>query len=309
MTLVSHTDPARRGVRRRCALRSAATYAIAVLVLTLPAMALRVVSDETGRKVTLPDHVHRIICLTPSITDTVFSIGAGSDVVGITDYTLYPPEARQKPSIGEVLRPSLEHIAALHPELVIGVASLNDTETIQGVERMGIPVFLVNQTGLEGLYSSIASIGRALGREAQASALIEGLRVRESKLRSESQGGNRPSVFLAISIDPCITAGRRAFITELLAVAGAHPVTDDLAQEWVNVNIEAIIPRKPQFILLLKDSPFGLQEMRQHAGWRSLEAVRLGHVLRIDDRLQYPSPVAFDALDDFARQLRSATGH
>ncbi len=93
-----------------------------MLALTLPAAALRVVSDETGRKVTLPDHVHRIICLTPSITDTVFAIGAGADVVGITDYTLYPPEARQKPSIGAVLRPSLERIAALHPDLVIGIA-------------------------------------------------------------------------------------------------------------------------------------------------------------------------------------------
>jgi iron complex transport system substrate-binding protein len=74
------------------------------------------------------------------------------------------------------------------------------------------------------------------------------------------------------------------------------------------VNIEAIIPRKPEFVLLLRDSPFGLEQMREHAGWKSLEAVRMGRVLRIDDRLQYPSPVAFDALEDFARQLRSAAG-
>lgn len=306
MKPVSHTDHARRCVRRKCALGSAIAYAIAVLVLSLPVMAMRVVSDDSGRKVTLPDHVHRIICLTPSITDTVFSIGAGADVVGITDYTLYPPEARQKPIIGGILRPSLERIAALHPELVIAIPSLNDTETIQGVERMGIPVFQVNQTGLEGLYNSIASIGRALGREAEATALVARLKIRERRLRAEAQAGTRPTVFFAISIDPCITAGRRAFITELLSVAGARSVTDDIAQEWINVSIEAIIPRKPQFILLLKDSPFGLQEMRQHAGWRSLDAVRMGRVLRVDDRLQYPSPVAFDALEDFARQLRSA---
>ena len=72
------------------------------------------------------------------------------------------------------------------------------------------------------------------------------------------------------------------------------------------MNIEAILPRKPAFILVLRDAPFGLQEMRERAGWRSLEAVRLGRVLRIDERLQYPSPVAFDALEAFARQLRSA---
>jgi ABC-type Fe3+-hydroxamate transport system substrate-binding protein len=290
--------------RRREGLR-AASCAVLVLVFALPAFAARVVTDDTGHRVTLPDHVHRIVCLAPSITDTVYAIGAGADVAGITDYTRYPPEARQKPSIGEVLRPSLERIAVLHPDLVIGIASFNDAETIRGIERMGIPVFLVNPSGLAGLYASIASIGRALGRETDAAAQVARLRERERRVRSQA-AAKRPSVFLAISLDPCITAGGGAFITELLSAAGADSVTADLAQEWINVNIEAVIPRKPEFILLLQDSPFGLKEMRERAGWRSLEAVRLGRVLRIDDRLQYPSPVAFDALEDFARQLRSA---
>jgi iron complex transport system substrate-binding protein len=290
----------------RGALRGAAVSGVLVLALALPATALRVVTDDAGRRVTLPDQVHRIVCLAPSITDTVYAIGAGSEVAGITDYTLYPPEARQKPSIGGVLRPSLERIAVLHPDLAIGIAPFNDAETIRGIERMGIPVFLVNPSGLEGLYRSIAGIGRALGRQTDATALVARLRERERRVRSQAPAANRPSVFLAISLDPCITAGRRAFITELLSAAGARSVTDDIEQEWINVNIEAMIPRKPQFILLLQDSPFGLKQMRERPGWRSLEAVRMGRVLRIDDRLQYPSPVAFDALEEFARQLRSA---
>jgi iron complex transport system substrate-binding protein len=288
-------------------MRGAAFCAVFVLSLALPALALRVVADDAGRKVTLPDGVHRIVCLTPSVTDTVYAVGAGADVVGITDYTLYPPEARQKPSIGGVLRPSLERIAVLHPDLAIGIATFNDAETIRGIKRMGIPVFLVNASGLPGLYDSIAAIGRALGRQTEAAALVVRLRLREQAVRAQAAAAaQRPSVFLAISLDPCITAGRRAFITEMLSAAGARPVTGDLEQEWINLNIEAIVPRKPTFILVLQDAPFGLQEMKERAGWRSLEAVRMGRVLRIDERLQYPSPVAFDALEAFARQLRSA---
>ena len=292
--------------RRQRAMRSAGACALLVLLLSLQAAASRVVIDEMGRKVVLPDQIHRIVCLSPSVTDTVFALGAGPDVVGITNYTLYPPEARQKPSIGDILRPSLERIAVLHPDIVIGIAPLNEAETIHGIERMGIPVFLVNAIGLEGLYNSIANIGKAVRRETEATALIARLRSRERRVRSQVPVGARPSVFFALSIDPCITAGHRAFITELLTAAGARSVTEDLAQEWINVNIEAIIPRKPDFILLLKDSPFGLNQMREHPGWKALEAVRMGRVIRIDDRLQYPSPVAFDALEDFARQLRSA---
>ncbi len=91
----------------------------------------------------------------------------------------------------------------------------------------------------------------------------------------------------------------------MLAVAGARPITHDLTQDWLRVSLEAMISRKPDYVLVLRDSPFGLNEMQQRAGWNSLDAVRLGHVLRVDDRLQFPSPVAFDALEDFARQLRA----
>lgn len=298
-------EPLRAWRRRFGERRSAVLGVLFVLALALPAFASRMLTDEAGRNVSLPDHVHRIVCLTPSVTDTVYAIGAGADIVGITDYTQYPPEARQKPSIGGVLRPSLERIAVLHPDLAIGIASFNDAESIRGIERIGIPVFLVNPSGLAGLYNSIAAIGRALGRQSDAAALLVRLRAREQAVRAQA-AASHPSVFLAISLDPCITAGRRAFITELLSAAGARSVTDDLQQEWINVNIEAILPRKPAFILVLRDAPFGVKQMQERAGWRSLEAVRMGRVLRIDERLQYPSPVAFDALEAFARQLRSA---
>jgi iron complex transport system substrate-binding protein len=285
---------------------SHAIWLTILLLCALPSSALRIVVDETGQKVQLADHVRRIVCLTPSVTDTVYAIGGGNEIVGVTNYSIYPPQARQKPSIGEMLRPSLERIAVLHPDVVIGVATLNDAETVRGLQRMGIPVFLVNASGIDGLYSSIASIGRAMGREHEATALVAQLRQRESRVRAQAQSGNHPSFFFAISIDPCITAGRGAFLTELLTAAGARSVTDDIAQEWIHMNVEAIIPRKPRYVLLLQDSPFGLNEMRQHPGWKSLDAVRMGRVIRIDDRLQYPSPVAFDALEEFAQQLHSA---
>ena len=275
---------------------------------------VRVVADETGRSLRLPEHPRRIVCLAPSITDTVYAIGAGADVAAISDFTLYPPEARKKPSIGGVLRPSLERIAMLHPDMAIGIAQFNDADSIRGIERLGVPVFLVSPQGVAGLYRSIESIGRALGRQDEASALVGRLRRRERRVREQAasiapQGKTRPTVFLAISINPCITAGRGAFITELLEAAGARSVTADVPQEWVHLSIEAVVARKPQYVLLLKDAPFGLRQMRERAGWRSLDAVRAGRVLRVDDRMQYPSPVAFDALEEFARQFRQAQGH
>jgi iron complex transport system substrate-binding protein len=289
------------------ALKKACACTALLLLFSLSAAANRMVRDDLGRTVSVPDHVHRVICLTPSITDTVYAIGGGGDIAGITDYTHYPPQAaRQKPSIGDLLNPSLEKIASLHPDLVIAVATLNSPETVQGIERIGIPVFLVSDRGLAGLYRSISSIGLAMGREREAALLVGQLRARERRVRSlAAQNGRGPSVFLVLSLDPCITAGQAAFISELISVAGARPITRDLAQDWLRVSLEAMIARKPDYVLVLRDSPFGLREMQQRAGWNSLDAVRQGHVLRVDDRLQFPSPVAFDALEDFARQIRA----
>jgi len=280
---------------------------IALIALTCPAWCVRTIHDETGKTVVVPDHVRRAISLAPSITDTIYSLGAQSQLAAITDYTQYPPEAaKEKPSIGDILKPSLEKIATLHPDLVFAIATFNSPDTIRGVERLGIPVFLLQGRGLAGVYTSVTSIGQALGREKEASALVAQLRLREQRVRDTAAHGHHPSVFLALQLDPCITAGKGAFITELIGIAGARSVTADLPQDWLRVSLEAILPRKPEYILLLKSAPFGIDEMRARAGWNTLQAVKLGRVLHADDRLQIPAPVAFDGLEDLARQVQAA---
>jgi ABC-type Fe3+-hydroxamate transport system substrate-binding protein len=277
-----------------------------LLALTSCAWAVRWERDDAGRSVAVPDHVHRLVCLSPSLTDTVYALGAASDLVGITDYTDYPPEAsREKPSVGAVVNPSLERIVALHPDLVLALPDFNGAETIEGLQRLGIPVFLLNTGDLAHIYQTVAIIGRIMARERESQALIAGLHSREKKIRAQSTSKSRPSVLLVLSIDPLITAGRNAFITEMISAAGARSVTADLWPDWLQVNVEAILPRKPDYILLMKGGPVRLQEMQQRAGWSSLEAVRQGRIIVIDDRIQVPGPVAFDGLEDLARQIHA----
>jgi iron complex transport system substrate-binding protein len=283
-------------------------FTIVALCLALASMALasRVVQDETGRSVTLPDKVNRIVCLTPSVTDTVYALGASDEIVGITDFTMYPQQAaHEKKSVGDILKPSLERIFALHPDVVIAVSTLNSPETFKGLERIGIAYFLVHGRGLAGVYSSIESIGRAIGREREAAALMQKLKSREQAVRASANKHKPVTVFLVVQLDPCITAGKGAFITELIEAAGAKSVTDDLAQDWQRVSLEAIIPRHPAYIMLMKSAPIELKDMQGRVGWKSMEAVQRGRILRADDRLQSPSPAAFDGMEDLARQLEA----
>src|ERR1700716_2250199 len=82
--------------------------------------ASRALTDEVGSKVVVPDRPHRVICLMPTVTDPVFALGAGDDVVGISDKTKFPAAALTKPSVGDLIKPSIETILSLHPDLVIG---------------------------------------------------------------------------------------------------------------------------------------------------------------------------------------------
>ena len=99
------------------------------LLACAPVLASRELKDELGRSVTLPDNPQRVVCLAPSLTETVYALGLGAIVVGVTDFTDYPPEAQTKPSVGGLTDASLEKIISLHPDLVLSMGTLNREET------------------------------------------------------------------------------------------------------------------------------------------------------------------------------------
>jgi ABC-type Fe3+-hydroxamate transport system substrate-binding protein len=274
--------------------------------LSVSAFASRTVRDELGRDVTVPDRARRLVCLAPSITDTVYALGRGDDIAGVTDYTRYPAEARNKPSVGGVIDPSLEKLVSLKPDLVLAIGELNNQALTRSIEKLGVPVFVVHPHGLHDIYHSIASIGAAIGAERDAAALVARLRAREDAVRRQVAEGSRPSVFFLLWPDPIMTAGRGAFITELIEVAGGTSITADLPNEWSRLSFETVLARQPEYLLLIRGSDLTLESLRRRGGWERLRAVREGKVFYADERLELPSAIAFDALEELAAQIHAA---
>jgi len=273
------------------------------LLNTLPCAASRTVVDETGRKVNVPDHPHRIICLVPSITDDVFALGAADDVIAVSDYVEYPAEAKKKPSVGSISNPSIETILSLHPDLLLGMPHQNQQAALDQFERLGIPIYLVDPHGVAGILHSITSLGQATGRESQAAALNSRLQRRIDAVRARVQGKPVISVFMPVSYDPVITIGKGAFITDIVEIAGGKSITDDMTQEWPHISMEAVIARAPQALLMMRGGKITPDILKTRPGWHSLQAVRTGRVYFVDKRVSFPSPVAVDALEDLARQF------
>jgi ABC-type Fe3+-hydroxamate transport system substrate-binding protein len=272
-------------------------------ILAIPCVASRTLTDELGRKVIAPDHPHRVICLMPSVTDTVFALGAGADVVGISDYTKYPVDALKKPSVGDLIKPSIETILSLHPDLVIGVQPMGPLESTEQLERLGIPVFLVSPHGIAGILHSVESIGLALNRTPQADALAASLQHRVDIVRERTKVLPKPTVFMPIWYDPIITIGKHAFTTEIIEAAGGHSVTDDLSTDWPQVSLEIVLSRAPEALLLVRGGKTTLEVLRSRPGWSSVPAVQASRVYYVDGRIDFPSPVAIDALEDLAKEF------
>ncbi len=274
-----------------------------MLMAGVAAQASRVVTDETGRKVTVPDHPHRVICLVPSVTDTVFALGSGDDVVAVSDYTTFPPAALKKPSIGSLVKPSIETILSFHPDLVLGTSIPGSAETATQLETVGVPVYLVDPHGLAGILHSVDSVGEALNRVPQAASLNASLAARIEAVRARTAGKPAPRVLVPVWYDPIVTIGKHAFITEIIETAGAKSVTDDLIPDWPQVSMETVIARAPEALLLIRGGKISIGMLQNRPGWSSLPAIQAGKVYYVETGIQDPSPVAIDALEEMAREF------
>jgi cobalamin transport system substrate-binding protein len=269
------------------------------------AVAAREVTDETGRRVNVPDNPRRIVSLAPNITEIIYALGLEDRLVGDTDYCDYPPAARQKPHVGSLLNPSLEEIVALKPDLVLGDAEANRRETADQLERLGIPLYGLSAHSVEDTLRSVDDLGRVLGRDTEGRTLVAGLRERIEAVERKVAGKPRPKVLFVVWYQPLITAGAQTFIADVIRIAGGDSVSNDLKGEWPRLNLESALVRDPDVILFPKTSSFSphLEEFRRLPGWKDFRAVRDGRMYFISDMINRPGPRLIDSLEEVASIL------
>jgi iron complex transport system substrate-binding protein len=261
-------------------------------------------TDDAGNAVRLEHPARRIVSLIPSATETLIAVGARSDLVGRTRYDT-ASDIAALPSVGGGVDASVEAIVNLHPDLVI--TWRNDArQAVRGrLVALGVPVFVMKTEDTTDIFRGIASLGRMTARDSQATAVAASVRNELDAVRRAVAGRPTPAVMYVGFIDPPMTAGPRTFIGQLISLAGGRLVFTDSSQLWPNVAMEEIVRRDPDILIV----PVGetttnpLANLRERAGWRSLRAVRLGHVAAVPaDLLNRPSP----SIAQSARVLLSA---
>jgi cobalamin transport system substrate-binding protein len=259
---------------------------------------VRTVTDELGRSVAVSIRPQRIISLAPSITEILFGLGAADRIAGVTSYCDYPPEARQKPIVGDTLKPSVEKIVSLNADLVI-ISTASQIEAIfQKLVELGIPVYVSSPRNIEGVLDSIDRIGELIDARVQASRLTQELRARIAIVESRVAGLSRPAVFVILGTEPLITVGAGSFVTDLITRAGGRSISAEDPGDYPQYSIETVIARQPEMILLQSGEERLTDRLRQTPAGRS------NHVYHIDDDLLLrPGPRIIDGLEQLAAKL------
>jgi len=277
----------------------------AAAFLALASPPARQVTDQTGRRVNIPDNPQRLISLAPSITEIVYALGLGDRLVGDTDYCDYPPEAKRKPHVGAMLNPSLEKIVALKPDLVLGTVEANRRATADQLERLGLPLYGLTARNLDETLHSIEDVGSVLGRAEVSQKLVSSLRARIDAVEKRVSGQKRPKVLFVVWDRPLITAGPQTFISDVITRAGGASIGQDLRGDWPRLSLEEVLRREPDVILLPKTESFssGLEDFRKLPGWKGLRAVKEGRLYFVSETIMRPCPRLVDALEEVATIL------
>ena len=264
------------------------------------------VKDETGRTVRIPQPVRRIVSLAPSVTETLFALGAGDRVVGDTDFCDYPPEAKQKTHIGGPVSPSIEAIAALHPDLVVATREINRPESVHALEQLGIAVYATDPQSVEQVFTSTERLGDLLGAGSAGHMLTADLRRRLNEIDRRLAGLPAKSVLMIVWLDPLMSVGRNTFLDDALRRAGAHSVIDS-PQGWPTIDLEQVVRLQPDYLIISNDNARQVQreltELQERPGWRQLEAVRKRRFVVVSEAMSHPSPRLVDGIEQLARAL------
>ena len=268
-------------------------------------------TDGIGRQVVLDQTPRRIVALAPSVTETLYFLGLGDRVVGVTRFSAYPPEAAQKPKVGSYVNLNPERIIGLTPDLIIGTADGNPPAVIRLLERAGIPVFVLNPRNIRQVIESLVRVGELCGVRERALVLADGLTRRVDAIVAKTADRAKPVVFLQVNLKPIMAANGNTFLNDLIRLAGGVNMTRDEPVTYPRIGLEAVIRGRPEVILISSMDRDGAFEAarRQWLNWTLIPAVKHGRVHLVDsDLTDRPSPRIVRGLEILARYIHPDAG-
>ena len=250
----------------------------------------------------------RYLSLAPSTTEILFALGLNEEIVGVSSYCNYPPEAKTKAKAGDFSQPNMEKMFSLKPDYIF-CTGLEQVPVIRELKRLNFNVYVADPKNIEELFKTISDIGKITGRDREAARLIEKMKNDIKAISSEVElipREKRVKVFIEIWHEPLMTAGKSSFVGELITMAGGDNIAYEIERPYSNFSAEKVVNLNPGCIIMAymdKESPLKLVEAR--FGWKDIDAVKNRRVFNdIDpDILLRPGPRITEGLKEIYKRL------
>jgi iron complex transport system substrate-binding protein len=248
----------------------------------------------------------RIVSLAPSVTETLFALGAGEQLVGICTFCDFPPEVERVDRVGAYLTPNVEAIIAKAPDVVIGVPP-NNPEAIAALRRTGIRVVIVQVDTIEQIEAALRTIARETGRAAEGEELLSDVHQRMAAVRARVADAPPRRVLIVVGQNPLIAVGSGIFLNELISQAGGINIAANTGQPWPRLSLELAVAQQPEVII---DSSMGSEEKAEaqlFGIWRNFPELPAVRNRRLYGRRSYtllrPGPRLAEGLEEIARLI------
>jgi len=247
------------------------------------------VFDALRNELILDSVPGRIVSLTPAVTEALFAIGAGDQVVGVTRFCNYPPDATGRTIVGDMLNPNLEIIVSLRPDVVVVSMEGNRKESYSMLQDVNIPVFVTNPRDINGVMNMLLDLGILTCHEAAARHLVDSLRREIEEIQPPA---TRPRILMLVSIQPLMAVGGNTFLGKVIVAAGGKNVAAELPGSYPTLNREGLLDLNPDVLLFPDDLGLTPQRLgKEFPEWRQLSALRNNRVYFVNaDIFQRPGP-------------------
>ncbi len=279
-----------------------------------PGAAMRQVTDDLGRTVTMPVKITRVVSLAPNLTENIFAVGAGDRLVGVTTFCNYPEAAKSITKIGDTMNPNMESIVALKPDVVFVSTASQIEAFMRTLEVNGIAVYVTNPTSFTAIFEELDHLAVLFGNEVEARLVTEKLQHRRISIGSKvgtylAEDASQEAydrrvgvvrVFVQVSNEPLFTIGNSTFLNEVIVEAGGRSVTTHIETAFPKLSKETALVLNPE-VIILSDSE---DNKEPNDVFKNSPAVKNGRVYKIGaDILSRPGPRLVDALEQIAKNL------
>lgn len=263
----------------------------------------RLVHDGLGRPVEVPLHPRRIVSLAPSVTDSLFALGAQDRVVGVSDFCELPAGSPAIARVGGLLNPSLETIRGLEPDLLIGTTSGNDPSLERQAAALGLPLYTIDTPDVGRVLAALRDLASLLDETSIGNDRVDRLQERLQTVRAAVAKRPRPRILFIVWGEPLVVPGRSAFLTDALAQSGCVSITADAPAAWPSFDVESAIGRAPEVILTTPQNQAFLDRVKGDPAWASVPAVRSGRMVVVSEAIERPGPKVVAGIEEVARAL------